>query len=651
MSSLIVTLTDFRRRYPIRPHDPAMLLGSGSYGKVVKVEDQLETEWVAVKISEYKGVPDQSLQAEVELAQRMPRQANIARYDACYRLETDTGLCDFAVMKYYQDGNVATLLKREPLTPQQTFELTKGILLGLQHLHRHRIVHRDFKPANILISRDNQGRLVPKIADFGLSKLVDDETVDQSDFELSDGRGTPSYKAPEQIAGGRVSYNLDLWAFGVVLYEMMLGEKPFASDARAGSEQAVRRLVEAKILSATIPDQVEQVGEPYRSLIKRCLVRDPHARARRAEELLDLLEQTAADPVGPRSTARPDSPAPDEPTDVYEQEVTDLFGQATELTELLPEGVTLPPADPDSQQTPPLPTNPAGDRDEASGSASSAKALAKAWTGSGPVAPAKPLPVRRGAMKPLLRAAALATVVLGGVGLYLALSPSGGASTPPGQTPKVPPGNRSPRQLVVTPQAVTEAPETDSIARTTNGTDALLQKARTAYYRQQYPQAMHWAERGLNLTPGRPDLLFIKKQAQERMVQVPSPTPAPPASASITVAQTNVPGVAEHALIGGAETMRQSYETLLEQGAKAIANGNRKTEAMHAFSEARQLLETHKLSASPKSRDLYKLYLGKGDRIFNNEEYRGALAWYQVAQAIDDTAEVRSKIKACSQNQ
>lgn len=254
-------------------------------------------------------------------------------------------------------------------------------------------------------------------------------------------------------------------------------------------------------------------------------------------------------------------------------------------------------------------------------------------------------------MKPLLRAAALATVVLGGVGLYLALSPSGGASTPPGQTPKVPPGNRSPRQLVVTPQAVTEAPETDSIARTTNGTDALLQKARTAYYRQQYPQAMHWAERGLNLTPGRPDLLFIKKQAQERMVQVPSPTPAPPASASITVAQTNVPGVAEHALIGGAETMRQSYETLLEQGAKAIANGNRKTEAMHAFSEARQLLETHKLSASPKSRDLYKLYLGKGDRIFNNEEYRGALAWYQVAQAIDDTAEVRSKIKACSQNQ
>ena len=267
-----------------------MLLGSGSYGKVVKVEDQLETEWVAVKISEVKGADTKSLLEEVKLAQGIPRQANIARYDACYRLETDTSLSDFAVMKYYKDGNLATLLKNEKLSTTQVYDLTKGILLGLQHLHNHRIVHRDFKPANILISRDNEGKLIPKIADFGLSKLVGNEEIDNSDFDLSDGRGTPSYKAPEQIEGSRVSFNLDLWAFGVILYEIMVGEKPFQADLRSGSEQAVCRDVELKIMAVELPDLIKQVAEPYQSIIRRCLIRDIHQRVRKVSELLDLLD-------------------------------------------------------------------------------------------------------------------------------------------------------------------------------------------------------------------------------------------------------------------------------------------------------------------------------------------------------------------------
>jgi|GEM_PF-1728210 len=291
MEQTFTSFADFKRRYPIRPNDAGTLLGSGSYGRVVKVEDQLETEWVAIKISEFKGSEAKSLKAEIELARGIPRQANIARYEACYRLETDTSVSDFAIMKYYPDGNLADLLRHVTLSPTQIYEITEGILLGLRHLHRQRIVHRDFKPANVLISRDNAGRFIPKIADFGLSKLVADEELDGSDFDLSDGRGTPSYKAPEQIEGSQVSFNLDLWAFGVILYEIMTGEKPFRADSRNSSEQSARREIEKKIVTVELPARVEEIAEPYRSMIQRCLVRDIHERARREDELLDLLDR------------------------------------------------------------------------------------------------------------------------------------------------------------------------------------------------------------------------------------------------------------------------------------------------------------------------------------------------------------------------
>lgn len=284
------TIQEFRRRYPIRPNDEAFILGSGSYGKVVKVEDQVETEWVAVKISEFKGDDSKSLRAEVELARRIPRHPNIARYDESYRFETDTNVCDFAIMRYYPDGNLAMLMRQVDLTLAQKDDIVRGVLLGLQHLHRQRVVHRDFKPANILISRDNQGRFVPKIADFGLSKLVNEDEIESSDFDLSDGRGTPSYKAPEQIVGGKVSFNLDLWAFGVILFELFTGEKPFAASQKSGSEHVLKREIEKKIVNVTLPESIRQIPEPYQAIVRRCLVRDVRKRARKEDELLDLLD-------------------------------------------------------------------------------------------------------------------------------------------------------------------------------------------------------------------------------------------------------------------------------------------------------------------------------------------------------------------------
>ncbi len=315
MTQTFTTFQEFKKRYPIQFAEKDTWLGSGTYGKVFRVEDQLETEWVAVKISEYRQNDTKSLKTEVELAQKVPRHANIARYDACYRLETDTGISDFAVIKYYPDGNLADLLKRQKLTDKELRDIIQGTLEGLKHLHQQRIVHRDFKPANILISRGQNGRFVPKIADFGLSKLVSQDEIDSSDFDLSDGRGTPSYKAPEQIEGGRVSFNLDLWAFGVILYEMLTGEKPFSVGTHS-SEPTLRREIERKIITAQLPDRLRTLSEPYQGMIRRCLVKDIRQRVRKADELLALLDEPIKPPPLPKPVEKPSVALADH-TDVY----------------------------------------------------------------------------------------------------------------------------------------------------------------------------------------------------------------------------------------------------------------------------------------------------------------------------------------------
>ncbi|WP_373511322.1 protein kinase [Persicitalea sp.] len=318
MNPSFTTYSDFRQRYPIQFGDDSLWLGSGTYGRVIKVEDQVETEWVAIKICECRSDDTKSLKAEVELARKVPRHANIARYDACHRLQTEMGMSDFAIMKYYPDGNLANLLKSRSLSEVELRELVRGILEGLEALHRQRIVHRDFKPANILISRDNRGRLVPKIADFGLSKFVAEDEIDSSDFDLSDGRGTPAYKAPEQITGGTVSFNLDLWAFGVILYEMVTGEKPFSSGAQS-NEPTQRREMENKIAAVQLPDRLTTVAEPFQGMIRRCLVKDIKGRVRKPDELLSLLEKpTTQIPVSkPVPLAVPIGGPREEYTDVF----------------------------------------------------------------------------------------------------------------------------------------------------------------------------------------------------------------------------------------------------------------------------------------------------------------------------------------------
>ncbi|QMW00206.1 serine/threonine-protein kinase [Spirosoma foliorum] len=723
MNQTFTTFLDFKKRYPIRPNDEGALLGVGTYGRVIKVEDQLETEWVAIKISEFKGHDTKSLKAEVELAQRVPRQTNIARYDSCHRLETDTSVSDFAIMKYYPDGNLADLLRRVTLTPTQIYEITKGILLGLQHLHRHRIVHRDFKPANILISRDNAGRFIPKIADFGLSKLVSDDELDSSDFDLSDGRGTPSYKAPEQIEGSRVSFNLDLWAFGVILYEMMTGEKPFRADLRNSSEQSVRREVEKKIMTVELPARLSQIAEPYGTMIRRCLVRDIHERVRKEDELLDLLDQIpqllnqanilfehadyqqaiavleqilakrehhvdAQNRLNQCTNALQQEQLTqllneanilcrqqrfDQAKSQYEQvlklnptDETAIQGLALCIEQLRPKPVAIeseltdvyeeektdvyvaPPSPSPTVAKPAVLVTP---------SPISAPVQVKGQTVSKPTLP-------QSTSNPIGQAfpwkiAAPAAIVVAGIGLYMSLYSTSTSTPSNGQQPdsilSLP---VLPKTKSISPEAIKSIPD-ESKADLRKRIDVALGKAHQAYKAKDYNLALVLTNSALQLDPTRQDVTKLRDAAQKE-IQKQAPREEQPVNATPEQPKNTTPTPevekpkpaepeegANDKRLKEKQEQQTKYDDLIEEGVKAIANGNNKTKAISSFGKAQELAKGQELSTA-KAEAAYAQYMAKANKIFSTDEFDGAKAWYQVAQALKDTDEVRRKIKQCT---
>ncbi|GAB2581751.1 serine/threonine-protein kinase [Spirosoma areae] len=738
MNQPFTSFQDFKRRYPIRPNDEGSLLGSGSYGRVIKVEDQVETEWVAIKISEFKGNDTKSLKAEVELAQRVPRQTNIARYDACYRLETDTSVSDFAIMKYYPDGNLADLIRRVTLTPTQIYDITQGILLGLQHLHRQRIVHRDFKPANILISRDYAGRFIPKIADFGLSKLVSDDELDSSDFDLSDGRGTPSYKAPEQIEGSRVSFNLDLWAFGVILYELMTGEKPFRANLRNSSDQSVRREIEKKIITVELPARLNQVAEPYASMIRRCLVRDIHQRARKAQELLDLLDQIPQllaeanrlvgrqqyndalalfeEVLAKREHHAEARKGVDQCKAALEQQhISTLLNDADALLaqqqveqaksryeqvlhinpahaaaarglvfcidRLRPQPVVIEPDVTDvyrEEQTDvyvaPSASAPAG---KTSKPLIGRESVAVATPGVQPTPQSEPVaqpiiasPVRQPLGKPFpWRVVAPATVGLVTLALYFTLRDR----TQPATTGTVQPRDSSVtvraeiisggKKLPDTVTAIVPRLGESKDALTKRRIDVALDKARRAYKVKDFEQVLVLTNSALQLDPTRRDVVALRDAALKESQKKPSGTPEPDKPTPLT---TTAPEVPKDVVPAPAESEKSklseptpeekaknekqkhqdTYDELIDEGMKAITNGNNKTKAVATFNKAQALAKDHQLSTA-KADGAYNYNMNKANNLFEREEFDGAKAWYEVALSVKDTPEVRRKIKLC----
>ncbi|HEX6882243.1 MAG TPA: protein kinase [Planctomycetota bacterium] len=199
----------------------------------------------------------------------------------------------YLAMEYVDGANLTLFLRQKGRLPvAMAVKLARQMLSCLAEAHRHGIVHRDLKPDNIMVSEGSRGELRLKVLDFGLSKLVDRKLG--SSLMTQPGRllGTPLYMAPEQLQGEEADERSDVYAAGLILYEMLAGERPFKEKDSAQLFLA-RPAAEAPSLRANRPDLV--VPDELEALLLRALQREREARFQTAEEMLNALDEVPAD--------------------------------------------------------------------------------------------------------------------------------------------------------------------------------------------------------------------------------------------------------------------------------------------------------------------------------------------------------------------
>src|SRR5258706_8564350 len=257
-------------------------LGEGGMGVVYKAEDTKLDRIVALKfLPQHLSASDED---KARFVQEAKAAAALNHPNVCSVIDfQEVEGRHFIIMEFVEGENLKASIKRERLTPDQITGIGLQIARGLNAAHNKQIVHRDIKSDNIMISRDGQ----VKIMDFGLAKLKGDLGLTKTGTTF----GTLAYMSPEQIQGLEVDHRTDLWALGVVLYEMVSGTLPFRGDHEAALMYEVLN-VEPKPISSVRSDIPERV----QSLIAQLLQKDSSKRTSSAAEIIKQLEQPLTAP-------------------------------------------------------------------------------------------------------------------------------------------------------------------------------------------------------------------------------------------------------------------------------------------------------------------------------------------------------------------
>jgi serine/threonine protein kinase len=214
---------------------------------------------------------------------------------ALYDIRTDTMGDQWVVMEYVSGESLEDVIERHPngMPVEEALRWLRGISQGVSYLHDHGIVHRDLKPGNIF---SDEGMV--KIGDYGLAKFISCSRRSGQTESV----GTVHYMAPE-IANGRYGREIDTYALGIILFEMLTGHVPFEGES----------VGEVLMKHLTAEPDLTSLAEPYRGIVERALAKDPGLRLKSVGELVALLPGGEAIPQQPRSEARPTPPAAEPP--------------------------------------------------------------------------------------------------------------------------------------------------------------------------------------------------------------------------------------------------------------------------------------------------------------------------------------------------
>jgi serine/threonine-protein kinase len=197
------------------------------------------------------------------------------------------GVLAFMVLDYIEGQTLRKLLRLQgrPFTPGETLAYLRPIVAALSYAHRQNVVHCDMKPANVMI--DGYGKVF--VADFGIARVSESATVTFST------PGTPAYMAPEQWRGGDEVYPAtDVYALGVMLYEMLTGRQPFTGETVQTKGHTREKIMQEHFTQPPpLPSQLNpQLSPAFDEILVRCLEKKPAARYQSVTELLEAFERT-----------------------------------------------------------------------------------------------------------------------------------------------------------------------------------------------------------------------------------------------------------------------------------------------------------------------------------------------------------------------
>lgn len=268
-------------------------LGRGAMGVVYKASDPTIGRMVAVKVLTLDDKPEEGTLSprdtflrEARAAGRLSHHGIVTIHDA---LEDESTHSSYIVMEFIPGRTLEKILLANPLTEtEKTFDIIRQVAEALDYAHRNQIIHRDLKPANIILTEDGRA----KITDFGIAKIAAAGAMRTVAI-----MGTPSYMSPEQVTGGEIDARADLFSLGILLYLMLVGEKPFVGDTAAVMFKIV---YEDPVLPSKVNPKLT-AGDDY--VILRCLAKDRVKRYSSAKEFLEDLDDLRRGRP-PRSQAR-----------------------------------------------------------------------------------------------------------------------------------------------------------------------------------------------------------------------------------------------------------------------------------------------------------------------------------------------------------
>ena len=283
-------------------------IAAGGMGEVWRGHDETLQRDVAVKVLLPHSAQDEGFVERFRAEARLSSQLAHPNVGTVHDFGEQDGQA-FLVMEFMTGEPLSTLIHdRAPMPPAEVTEILHQTALALQSAHDAGVVHRDVKPANIVVDADGYA----KLTDFGIARALNEAPLTQTGEVL----GTPHYLAPEQAKGEQAGPLSDVYALAVVGYEMLTGERPFSGESMVATALAH--------VSQPAPQLSHDIGEPLRTTVMAALAKNPAQRPQSAAEFAEALRLPpgetpehlragAAAAVTPTIVGAPLDLAPDEP--------------------------------------------------------------------------------------------------------------------------------------------------------------------------------------------------------------------------------------------------------------------------------------------------------------------------------------------------